>query len=132
MARAPHETAWALSAESIDELFEDALRSQGERAFAQRIDQICALSRYALWNAFLISVQRPGAVAVASAREWGERYRRGIIPGARAIVILQTFGPIRLVYDLEDTTGPDFPGKPADLFKAVAFGRSLAQPYEDV
>ena len=122
MARAPHETAWALSAESIDELFEDALRSQGERAFAQRIDQICALSRYALWNAFLISVQRPGAVAVASAREWRERYLRGIIPGARAIVILQTFGPVRFVYDLEDTTGPDFQGQPADLFKAVIRG----------
>jgi hypothetical protein len=121
-ARAAHETSWALTAESIDELFENALRSQGSHAFVQQIDQICALSRYALWNAFLISVQRPGAVAVASAREWREQCGRMIIPGARPIVILQTFGPVRFVYDVEDTTGPDLPGRPTDLFQVVIRG----------
>lgn len=122
MVSRPQESGWALSAESIDELFKEALRSRGKAALPQLMDQVCGLSRYALWNAFLISVQRPGAVAVASAREWRERYQRRIIPGARPIIILQTFGPVRLVYDVEDTTGPDLPGRPDDLFRVVIRG----------
>src|SRR5207248_2515192 len=59
---------------------------------------------YSLFNAMLIRVQRPGALAVASRRRWQE-FGRIVAPDAVPIVILQPFGPVQFVYDvLRDRT----------------------------
>jgi hypothetical protein len=55
-----------------------------------------------LFNAMLIRVQRPGALAVASRRRWQD-YGRTVAPDAVPIVILQPFGPVQFVYDVGDT-----------------------------
>lgn len=101
--------SWQLAADSIDDLFQRALDQRGKASIIAMFDQVVALKRYAGWNAFLISVQRPGTVAVASASEWRTRFNRTILPLARPIVILHPFGPVRFVYDLTDTEGPDHP-----------------------
>ena len=98
-----------LSADTIDSLFQQALSVKGAGEFRELIDQIVSLRRHKLWNAFLISVQRPGAIAVATPKEWRTHFQCTILPGARPIVILHPFGPVKFVYELSDTTGPDHP-----------------------
>ncbi len=98
-----------LSADTIDSLFQQALSVKGASEFKQLIDQIVSIRRHKLWNAFLISVQRPGAIAIATPKEWRDHFQRTILPGARPIVILHPFGPVKFVYELADTTGPDHP-----------------------
>ena len=83
-----------LSADTIDSLFQQALSVKGAGEFRELIDQIVSLRRHKLWNAFLISVQRPGAIAVATPKEWRTHFQRTILPGARPIVILHPFGPL--------------------------------------
>jgi hypothetical protein len=61
-----------------------------------------------LFNAMLIRVQRPGALAVASRRRW-QNHGRTVAPDAVPIVILQPFGPVQFVYDVGDTLGPPLP-----------------------
>ncbi len=63
-------TGWEQAAATIDELFHAALRADKYGELDALIGQVCALRRFAPWNAFLIAVQRPGALAVASPREW--------------------------------------------------------------
>ena len=64
--------------------------------------------RYSLFNAMLIRVQRPGALAVASRQRW-RGYGRTVAPDAVPIVILQPFGPVQFIYDVGDTQGPPLP-----------------------
>lgn len=61
------------------------------------------------FNAFLIHTQNRGSTFVATATQWWDRFNRTIKPGARPMVILWPFGPVRFVYDLSDTEGDDFP-----------------------
>lgn len=108
---------FALVAETIDGLFQQALQVGGFKQFRTIVDQMCSLRRHKPWNAFLITAQRPGALAVATPKEWLGRYQRSILPGARPIVILHPFGPVRFVFELGDTTGPELPNlKIADPF----------------
>ena len=54
----------------------------------------------------LIRSQRPGALAVATKRHWETR-GYVIAPDAVPIVILQPFGPVAFVYDINDVIGSD-------------------------
>lgn len=101
--------AWKQAAATINELFQAAIRADKFGELDTMIAQVCALTRFAPWNAFLIAVQRPGALAVATPRDWAENYQRAVIPGARPIVILQPFGPVAFLYELKDTIGKAHP-----------------------
>jgi hypothetical protein len=78
---------------------------------------ITGIRRYSIFNAKLIYVQRPGAVAVGTPRYWAKR-GRSIRPGAIPIIILVPKGPFDLVYEYEDTEGPE-PQRPLASFEAV-------------
>jgi hypothetical protein len=95
-------------AEAIDDLLRQALRARGSVALPEFLNFLARFRRYSLFNAMLIRVQRPGALAVASRRRWLECGRM-VAPDAVPIVILQPFGPVQFVYDVGDTHGPDLP-----------------------
>lgn len=66
----------------------------------------------------LIHIQKPGSQYVASASEWQRIFNRGIIPGARPLIILRPFGPVSFVFELSDTYGNDpFPEELLNPFK---------------
>jgi hypothetical protein len=50
----------------IDDLFRPALRAGGHEALSEFLNFLARFRRYSLFNAMLIRVQRPGALAVAS------------------------------------------------------------------
>ncbi len=66
----------------------------------------------------LIHIQKPGSEFVASASDWKKRFNRTIKPGARPLVILQPFGPVAFVFELNDTIGQD------------PFPKELLKPFE--
>ena len=99
-------------ATAIDGLFQQALMSTGASAFDQFLDFVRGFHNLSVYNAMLVRVQRPGAVAVGSRRQWRER-GRSVLPDAIPIVILQLFGPVRFVYELNDTEGREIPGEKA-------------------
>ena len=96
-------------AEAVDDLFRQALRARGHGALSEYLNFLARFRRYSLFNAMLIRVQRPGALAVASRRSW-RGYGRTVASDAVPIVILQPFGPVQFVYDVGDTHGRELPG----------------------
>src|SRR5574337_757018 len=57
-------------ATAIDQLFQQALEATGPLAFDQFLDFMAGFSNLSAYNAMLLRVQRPGAIAVASRRQW--------------------------------------------------------------
>lgn len=66
----------------------------------------------------LIHTQKPGSTYVATAREWMYRWERSIKPGARPLIILQSFGPVAFVYEYNDTDGKPLPDSVIAPFKS--------------
>ncbi len=63
-----------------------------------------------VYNVMLVNIQRPGALAAGSEREWDE-VGRAVNADAVPIVILQPFGPVRFIFEVGDTSGPPLPGE---------------------
>ena len=95
-------------AAAVDDLFRQAVRAQGEGALPEFLNFLARFRRYSLFNAMLIRVQRPGAMAVASRRRWQE-VGRMVAGGRRANNHTPTLGPVQFVYEIGDTHGPPLP-----------------------
>jgi hypothetical protein len=70
---------------------------------------VCRLRNFAPFNAMILHLQRPGLRFAASEFDWKTCFRRNVREGAHPLIILWPFGPIALVYDLEDTEGLPLP-----------------------
>lgn len=93
----------------LAELLEKSRSYHGTQEFRALLDFAVAMRNFAPFNAFLLSLQRPGLPFSASAYDWEKRHGRTIREGAFPLIILWPFGPVALVYDLEDTVGPELP-----------------------
>lgn len=107
----------------IDELFASVKEYAESPRFRQLLDFTARFKMYAVYNAMLIYLQRPGARYVLSPKEWEKKYDRQIKNGALPILVLQTMGPLRCVYDVADTL-PIHPG-PDEKFPP-----ELSNPYD--
>jgi hypothetical protein len=94
-------------AEAVDELFRQSLLTEPDKAFTDFMAFLARFPRRSLFNALLIRVQRPGAVAVASRNKWWE-FGRTVNADAVPIVILHPFGPVEFVYEVNDTEGSEY------------------------
>jgi hypothetical protein len=90
--------------EQLSELFFSALETQTPDDLVEFVQFCSQFRRHAIFNARMIQLQRRGARAVASAKDWNA-VGRHILPDARPILILMPFAPVVRVYDIEDT-GP--------------------------
>jgi len=90
--------------QQVQGLFHSALNAKTPEALVE-FAQFCAkFRRFSIFNVRLIQTQRPGAHACATESEW-QAAGRWVLADARPIIILRPFGPVALVYDLEDS-GP--------------------------
>ena len=105
-------------ASAIDQLFQQAYAVEGLPAFDALLNFIARFNNLSAYNAMLVRVQRPGAAAVGSRRQW-QGVGRFIKPDAIPIVVLQPFGPVRYVFEMSDTEGDDIPGERASSLFAV-------------
>jgi hypothetical protein len=106
-------------AAAVDDLFRQAFKAKGNGALSDFLNFLAQFPRYSLFNAMLIRLQRPGAMAVASRHRWLEN-GHFVASDAVPIIILQPFGPVQFVYDIGDTHGPPLPeGGVLGLFGAA-------------
>lgn len=93
----------------IDQLIADTeLYSTAERQ-QELLDFVVRFRRMAPFNAMLLHIQRPGVSHVASVRDWREHFGRKPKQDARPLLIMRPFGPVDLVYDVQDTEGRPLP-----------------------
>lgn len=100
-----HDDARAL----IDQLIAETNLYATPQAQHELFDFVARLTTYAPFNAMLLHIQKPGLTYVANIRDWAKRFQRYPKSDARPLVILQPFGPINFVYDIQDTEGRDVP-----------------------
>jgi hypothetical protein len=107
-----HETARAL----LDQLLIDSRLYKNSQDYKSLLDFVVKLRNFAPFNAMLLQIQKPGLSYAASAHDWKTRFDRWPKEGARPLLILWPFGPVALVYDIQDTEGKDVPRDVASFF----------------
>jgi len=93
----------------LDQLLTDSRLYTQTKDYKELLDFVIRLRNFAPFNAMLLHVQKPGLTYAASARDWRERFERSPKEGARPLLVLWPFGPVALVYDVQDTEGKDLP-----------------------
>lgn len=97
---------------ALDVLFHEVGVYRDSKSYKELFEFIKKFPKIAPYNAFLLHIQKPGSQYVASASKWRKQFNRTIKPGARPLVILWPFAPVRFVFELDDTDGNDpFPEK---------------------
>jgi hypothetical protein len=77
------------------------------------------LRNFAPFNALLLQIQKPGLAYAASEYDWRTRFNRTVKEHARPLLILWPFGPVALVYDVQDTEGDPLPEDVMQTFHAT-------------
>ena len=102
---------------ALDEMFRASRRYRSSREYMELLKFISKFRRYAPFNCLLLHIQNPDISYVASGGDWERQFRRKPKRDARPLVILQPFGPVMFVYDIQDTEGasvPEYVLKPFD------------------
>lgn len=103
----------------LDQLLEDSRLYKDSYSYFELLKSTARLRNFAPFNALLLDIQRPGITYAASASVWWRHYGREIVENARPLLILWPFGPVALVYDVQDTEGMDLP---EDMMSFLAYG----------
>jgi hypothetical protein len=93
----------------LDQLLEDSRLYKTSKDYWELLKFTKRLRNFAPFNAMLLHVQKPGLQYAASAYDWKSRFDRIPKENARPLLILWPFGPVALVYDVQDTEGKDLP-----------------------
>ena len=95
----------ATGANAVDEMFAGNSRYRDSGEYLQLLNFITRQPQYSAFNGFLLYAQNPAISHVATARTWARKFDRHLKIYARPLVILAPMGPVRFVYDLNDTEG---------------------------
>jgi len=101
----------------LDGLLEESRLYKTTQDYQALLDFTVKLRNFAPFNAMLLNIQKPGLTYAASAKDWKLRFNRCPKRDARPLLILWPFGPVALVYDVQDTDGDDLP-EDAQMFPA--------------
>ncbi len=93
----------------LGQLLQDSRLYKSSKSYAELLQFVTRLRCFAPFNAMLLHVQKPGLTHAASAKDWYDRFGRTVKENARPLLILWPFGPVALVYDLQDTEGKELP-----------------------
>jgi hypothetical protein len=114
----------------LDELLENSRLYKCSKDYKELLDFVVRLRNFAPFNAMLLQVQKPGLSYAASACDWRERFGRWPKEGARPLLILWPFGPVALVYDVQDTEGEKLPKDVASFFASGKIDKSKLISFE--
>ena len=103
----------------LADLLEQSRVYQNSKDYLELLDFVARLPNFAPFNAFLLRLQKPGLRFASSAYDWQRKFNRTIKEGARPLIILWPFGPIALVYDMDDTEGDPLPESVLNAFHAT-------------
>jgi hypothetical protein len=94
---------------TIDALVQAGRAYRTSGGFQEMIEFMGRFREYAPYNNMLVRLQNPSCDFYATAKDWGERFGRGIKEDARPMLILAPMHPVMLVYDLDQTCGENLP-----------------------
>jgi len=94
---------------TIDALIQESKMYRGTRAFNELVEFMGRFRDYAPYNNMLVRLQNPSCSFYARAKDWKERFDRRLKEDARPMLILAPMTPVMVVYDLDQTEGPDLP-----------------------
>ncbi|MCD8293623.1 MAG: hypothetical protein LUE27_00040 [Clostridia bacterium] len=89
--------------EDIDELNKRVKKFRTSNRFKKMIDFISNFPNLSSYNAYLVSLQKPGATFVLSLKEWIYVYGRRPKINGQQLLILMPFRPIQIMVDYSDT-----------------------------
>jgi hypothetical protein len=93
----------------LDQLLQRAYLYRGSKEYMELLQFARKLRNFGPFNALLLRIQKPGLTFAASAYDWWHRFERTPKEDARPLIILWPFGPVALVYDIQDTEGKKLP-----------------------
>ncbi len=89
----------------INELFNEIFRLKRQEEFVNFLKFLRRVPNYAPFNSALVFAQKPDCFYYASKEHWKKFFNREVKPGAKPLLILVPFGPVKFVYDLSETEG---------------------------
>ena len=113
---------------SIDALVLQSTAYRKSEQFQEMIDFMGRFREYSPYNNMLVRVQNPSCSFYATQKDWLRRFERRLKEDARPMLILAPMNPVLLVYDLDQTEGPDLP---EELNKFASFGGDWKDDYLD-
>ena len=102
---------------TIDELFQHSRLYRNSDEFNELVRFMGRFRDYAPYNNMLVRIQNPSCSFYARAQDWRDRFDRYLKEDARPMLILAPMHPVMLVYDLDQTEGPDLPKELQDFAK---------------
>ena len=102
----------------LDHLLAESHLYRSSQSFKDLLAFTIRMRNFAPFNAMLIHIQKPGIRFAASALDWATRFERKPKQDARPLLILWPFGPVALVYDIDDTEGKEVPDSVMHAFIA--------------
>jgi hypothetical protein len=93
----------------LDQLLEQSKLYSNSSDYKELLDFTVRLRTFAPFNAMLLQIQKPGLTYAATAMHWLIKFGREVKPDARPLLIMWPFGPVSLVYDVQDTEGDPLP-----------------------
>lgn len=116
----------------LDQLLVDSRLYTKSQDYKSLLDFVVRLRNFAPFNAMLLQIQKPGLSYAASASDWTHRFGRTPKEGARPLLILWPFGPVALVYDIQDTEGKDIPPGVASFFAWGSISKEQLGSYRSI
>lgn len=110
----------------IDSLLRQSLAYRSSKAFQEMIDFMGRFKDYAPYNNMLVRIQNPSCSFYATENDWFRRFERRLKEDARPMLILAPMHPVLLVYELDQTEGPDLP---EELSKFASFAGEWRREY---
>jgi hypothetical protein len=93
----------------IDSLVRQSVAYRSSGAFQEMIGFMGRFKVYAPYNNMLVRIQNPSCSFYATENDWFRRFERRLKEDARPMLILAPMHPVMLVYELDQTQGPDLP-----------------------
>lgn len=94
---------------AVDELCRASKHYRHSQAYMELLQFISRFPNYSPFNCFLLHTQNPSLSYVATAKTWLRKFKRQPMFDARPLVILAPMGPIRFVFDINETEGNPVP-----------------------
>jgi hypothetical protein len=102
----------------LEQLLVESRLYRQSKDYKDLLDFVVRMRNFAPFNAMILQIQKPGLRFAASKFDWWHRFKRTVREGSRPLIILWPFGPIALVYDLDDTEGESLPDSVKHTFRA--------------
>ena len=95
----------------LDSLLEESRSYSSGSDYANLLETVSRMRNVAPFNAMLLDKQKPGITYASSEQDWKVRFKRGVKPDSRPLVIMWPFSPVAFVYDVLDTYDLNNPGE---------------------